>query len=574
MKIILKYIKPFWLYVIGIFVLLGMRSISELYLPYLMSDIVDIGIVNGNIRYIINVGLLMLGVTIIGMGSNLLVVFVASLVSLRICTGLREKIFDKILSFSSKEVDEFGVSSLITRSTNDIMQIQNFIIMFLRIGLYSPVMAIGGIFMVLRSSQNMTYVIVIAVLSLISLVCFMSFLIVPKFKVLQNFVDEVNKVSREMLTGLLVVRAFGKESHMEKRFDETNVKLTKVSMFINRAASFMFPLMGLIMNFTIVAILWVGANQIDRGFINIGDMMAFIQYAMLIIMSFLLFSMMFIMMPRAMVSAKRINDVLECKLSIIPSNLEEFKNNSGTVEFKDVSFKYPNADEEILKNISFVAESGKVTAFIGSTGSGKSTAVSLIPRFYDVTKGEILVNGVNIKNVNQKLLNRKIGFVPQKGILFGGTIKSNIKFGDYDNISDEAMEKAADIAQAKDFIEKKELKYDEPISQGGTNVSGGQRQRLSIARAIAINPEILIFDDSFSALDYKTDRQLRKRLTEELRGKTIIIVAQRINTIKNADKIIVMDNGEVVGVGKHEELLDSCHIYKEIASSQLTKEEM
>ena len=535
---------------------------------------IDVNKIQSN--YILLAGLQMLGIAFISMASAVIIMLLSSRVAARLGNTLRDKVFKKVLSFSTKEFNEFSTASLITRSTNDIQQIQMLISMLFRVVVYAPIIGIGGFIRVLANSNtSMAWIIGLAILCILGIVGTLFLFTMPKFKKLQDLMDKLNLVSREILTGLPVIRAFNTEKKEEKRFDIANKELMKANVFVNRSMSMMMPLLMFIMNSIMLLIVWVGGHNIDSGIMQVGDMMAFIQYTMQIVMSFLMISMISIMLPRAGVSARRINEVIDTEPSIkdkkdtVPFD----DNKKGLVEFKDVSFRYPDADTEILEDITFTAEPGKTTAIIGSTGSGKSTVVNLIPRFYDVTGGELLIDGINIKNVSQKELRKKIGFVPQKGILFTGTIESNIKYGNPD-MSDEDMIKAANIAQATEFIESKPKKYDEEISQGGTNVSGGQRQRLSIARAIAPDPEILVFDDSFSALDLKTDSKLRAALKEETKNKTVIIVAQRISTILDADKIIVLEEGKIVGIGNHDELMKTCDIYKQIALSQLSKEEL
>lgn len=527
-------------------------------------------------RYIIESGLKMLGISLIIMTSAISIMLLSAKVGARLAKTLREKVFKKVLNFSNKEFSEYSTASLITRSTNDIQQIQNLIGMLFRVVVYAPIIGIGGFLRVLRQSDNsMAWIIGVAILAILFVIGTLFIIAMPKFKKLQNLVDKVNLVAREILTGLPVIRAFNTEEREEKRFDEANIDLTKTNLFVNRAMSFMMPILMLIMNCISLLIVWVGAHGVDAGTMQVGNMMAFIQYTMQIVMSFLMISMMSIILPRASVSANRINEVIETdefiKESKEPKKLNPEKR--GLVEFKNVSFKYPDSDEEVLSDITFTAKPGETTAIIGSTGSGKSTIVNLIPRFYDITSGNLLIDGVDIKDISYKDLRKIIGFVPQKGILFSGTIESNIKYGNQ-KMSDEQMVEAAKIAQAEEFIESKPLKYQEPIAQGGTNVSGGQKQRLSIARAIAINPEILVFDDSFSALDFKTDSILRAELSKKTKDKTVIIVAQRINTILNADQIIVLEDGKVVGKGTHKELVKNNETYRQIALSQLSEEEL
>ena len=527
-------------------------------------------------QYIIMAGLKMLGISLIIMISAISIMCLSARVAAKLAKTLREKVFKKVLSFSNKEFSEYSTASLITRSTNDIQQIQGLIAILFRVVVYAPIIGIGGFLRVLNQSDNsMAWIIGVAILAILFVVATLFIIAIPRFKKLQQLIDKLNLVAREILTGLPVIRAFNTEKKEEKRFDKANTDLTKTNLFVNRAMSFMMPILMLIMNGISLLIVWVGAHGIDAGTMQVGNMMAFIQYTMQIVMSFLMISMVSIMLPRASVSANRINEILETDEAIKDSKEPKKLNQSkkGLVEFKNVSFRYPDSDEEVLSDISFTAEPGKTTAIIGSTGSGKSTIVNLIPRFYDVTSGNLLIDGVDIKEISNKDLRKIIGFVPQKGILFSGTIESNIKYGN-PNMSDEQMVEAAQIAQATEFIESKLEKYQEPIAQGGSNVSGGQKQRLSIARAIAIDPEILVFDDSFSALDFKTDSILRAELAKKTQDKTLIIVAQRINTILNADQIIVLEDGKVVGKGTHEELLKNNETYKQIALSQLSEEEL
>ena len=529
-------------------------------------------------NYILFQGLQMLSVALISMISAISIMLLSARVAARLGKTLREKVFKKVLKFSTGELNKFSTASLITRSTNDIQQIQMLIAILFRVVVYAPIIGIGGFIKVLTTSDNsMAWIIGVAILAVLFIVITLFIVAMPRFRKLQELTDKLNLVSREILSGLQVIRAFNKEKKEEKRFEVANNDLMKTNIFVNRAMSMMMPLLMFVMNSIMVLIIWVGGHNVDQGIMQVGDMMAFIQYTMQIVMAFLMISMISIMLPRASVSAKRINEVLETESSIKDKPENELKkfdeNKKGLVEFKDVSFRYPDADTEILEDITFTAEPGKTTAIIGSTGSGKSTIVNLIPRFYDVTGGELLIDGVNVKDVSQKDLRDIIGFVPQKGLLFSGTIESNIKYSD-DSMSDEKMYEAARIAQATEFIETKEKKYQDPIAQGGGNVSGGQKQRLSIARAIAKDPEIFVFDDSFSALDLKTDAALREALKEKTQDKTVIIVAQRISTILNADQIIVLEEGKVVGIGTHEELIKNNETYRQIALSQLSEEEL
>ena len=534
---------------------------------------IDIDKVQTN--YLFMAGAKMLGVALIGTIAAVIVTFIAARIAAALGRDLRKDVFNKVVGFSNAEFDRFSTASLITRTTNDIQQIMMLIVMGLRIVFYAPILGIGGIVKVVKSGAGMGWVIVVAVVSILSLVGVLFVFAIPKFKMVQKLVDKLNLVTRESLTGMLVIRAFSTEKYEEEKFERANMNLTKTNLFVNRAMSMMMPLMMFIMNGVTLLIVWVGSHRVDSGVMQVGDMMAFMQYVMQIIMAFLMISMVSVILPRALVSAGRVSEVLNTDIAI--KNIENpvsFKvEEKGEIEFKNVSFKYPGADEYILKDINFKAKSGETTAFIGSTGSGKSTLINLIPRFYDVTSGEILIDGENIKNVSLHDLREKIGFVPQKGMLFSGTIESNLKYGG-EHISDEYMHKAAEIAQATEFISSKESGFNTEISQGGTNVSGGQKQRLAIARALAKNSEIFIFDDSFSALDFKTDAKLRKAINEELSDSTLLIVAQRISTIMNADQILVLDEGKVVGKGTHKELMENCEVYRQIALSQLSKEEL
>ncbi len=526
-------------------------------------------------QYLLRSGLLMVLVALLSMLATVVVGFLAARVAAGLGRNLRNNLFKKVESFSNSEFDKFSTASLITRTTNDIQQIQMLMVMLLRIVFYAPIVGIGGILKVLSTHTGMSWVIAVSVMTILSIVVVMFSIAVPKFKIVQKLIDRLNLVTRESLTGLLVIRAFNTQKHEEERFDKANQDLTRTNLFISRTMSLMMPLMMLVMNGITLLIVWVGSHQIDAGIMQVGDMMAFIQYTMQIIMAFLMISMVSIMLPRASVSAQRIAEVLAAEPSIVdPENPKSFSpHTNGTVEFKNVSFRYPGAQDDVICDISFTAHCGQTTAFIGSTGSGKTTLINLIPRFYDVTNGQILVDGMDIRDVTQHELREKIGYVPQKGALFSGTIESNLRYGSED-ATDEELKKTAEIAQAMDFIEEKPEGFNEPISQGGTNVSGGQKQRLSIARALVKKAEIYIFDDSFSALDFKTDSALRKALKPETKNSTVLIVAQRISTIMNADQIIVLEDGRIVGKGTHKELLENCTVYKEIASSQLSKEEL
>jgi len=533
----------------------------------------DVGSIQSS--YIVQTGLYMLLIALGGAVASVGVGYLSAKVAAGVAKKIRRDIFHKVESFSNNEFDKFSTSSLITRTTNDVTQIQTLITMGIRILCYAPILGIGGIIMVLRENASMTWIIGIAVALLIALIGIVFGVAMPKFKIIQKLIDKLNLVSRENLSGLMVVRAFGTQKFEENRFDQANQDLTKTNLFVNRVMVFMFPAMMFIMNIITLLIVWVGSKQIADSSMQVGNMMAFMQYAMQIIMSFLMISMMFIMVPRASVSATRIAEVLATEPSILdPKQPKSFNNDkTGFIEFRNVSFHYENAAEDVLHNISFTAKPGETTAIIGSTGAGKSTLINLIPRFYDVTEGEILVNGVNVKDVSQFDLHEQIGYVPQKGVLLTGTIASNLRYGKKE-ATDEEVQLAAQIAQAEEFISKQEEGYEKAISEGGANVSGGQKQRLSIARALVTKAPIYIFDDSFSALDYKTDVALRRALKENTSNSTVLIVAQRVSTIMNAEQIIVLNDGEVVGIGTHEQLLRDCPTYYEIASSQLSKEEL
>lgn len=543
---------------------------------YLKEAYKNLGIDTDKIQtgYMLRTGGKMLALAAVGMIVSMIVGFLASKVGASTGRDLRGKVFRKVVEFSNGEFDKFSTASLITRSTNDIQQIQMLTVMILRMVLYAPIMGIGGVFKVFHTNVSMSWIIGLAVVLIAMVVMVLFVVAMPKFKILQNLVDRLNLVTREILTGLPVIRAFSTEKHEEERFDQANKDLTKTNLFVNRAMTFMMPTMMLIMNAISILIVWVGANGINDGQMQVGDMMAFIQYTMQIIMAFLMICMISIMLPRAAVSATRVDEVLTSTTLINdPKQPKHLKEGKGMVEFDHVSFRYPGAEEDVLHDISFTAKPGETTAIIGSTGSGKSTMVNLIPRFYDVTEGKITIDGEDIRNVTQHELRDQLGYVPQKGVLFSGTIASNILYGNPDG-SEETMMEAAKVAQAAEFIEEKPKCYDSRISQGGGNVSGGQKQRLSIARAIAKDPKIFIFDDSFSALDYKTDVTLRKALKEHTVNSTVIIVAQRISTILHAEQIIVLDEGKVAGIGTHKELLKNCDVYYQIAASQLSEKEL
>ena len=527
------------------------------------------------IHYLLKTGGQMAALALLGMAASIMVAFLASRVGASAGRDLRSGVFHKVVGFSNNEFNHFSTASLITRSTNDIQQIQMLIVMLLRMVLYAPILAIGGVLQVMKTNVSMSWIIGLAVIIIAFVVLLLFLVVMPKFKVLQNLVDKLNLVTREILTGLPVIRAFSTEKHEEERFDDANRTLTKTNLFVNRAMTFMMPVMMLVMNGVSVLIVWTGAHGISDGQMQVGDMMAFIQYTMQIIMGFLMLCMISIMFPRAAVAADRVEEVLKSETMIHDPKQEKHfpEDGKGVLTFDHVSFRYPGADEDVLEDITFTAKPGETTAIIGSTGSGKSTLVNLIPRFYDVTSGDITLDGVDIREVKQHELREKLGYVPQKGVLFSGDIASNIMFGNLHGSDDEMIE-AAEIAQATEFIDTKPEKYKSPISQGGLNVSGGQKQRLSIARAIAKHPQVFIFDDSFSALDYKTDVTLRRALAEKTSGSTVLIVAQRISTILHAEQIIVLDEGKVAGKGTHAELLKNCPVYREIAESQLSRKEL
>ena len=525
--------------------------------------------------YLAKTGGMMIALAFLGMAASVLVGFLASRVGASAGRDLRGRVFHKVVGFSNHEFNQFSTASLITRNTNDIQQIQMLIVMLLRMVLYAPILAIGGVFQVMKTNVSMSWIIGLAVIIIACMVLLLFVVAMPKFKMLQKLVDKLNLVTREILTGLSVIRAFSTEKHEEKRFDDANVELTKTNLFVNRAMTFMMPAMMLVMNGVSVLIVWTGAHGISDGQMQVGDMMAFIQYTMQIIMGFLMLCMISIMLPRAAVAADRVEEVLKSETIICDPERPEVlpEQGEGVLSFDHVSFKYPGADEDVLQDITFTARPGQTTAIIGSTGSGKSTLVNLIPRFYDVTEGKITLDGIDIRDIKQHDLREKLGYVPQKGVLFSGNIASNIMFGNQDG-TEEEMKEAAEIAQATEFIETKPEGYESPIAQGGSNVSGGQKQRLSIARAIAKHPQVFIFDDSFSALDYKTDVTLRHALAEKTRESTVLIVAQRISTILHAEQILVLDDGKIVGKGTHAELLKNCEVYREIAESQLSRAEL
>ncbi len=545
-------------------------------LNYIENEYKIVGVDTAKIQsnYIFKTGLIMVLITLLCMVASIGVSYLSSRIASKYAKELRSNVFSKILTFSTVDMKKFGTSSLITRTTNDINRVQMLIIMFLRIVVYAPIMGVGAILKVLNSNASLTWIIGLGIVCIVSLMLTLLFIALPKFEVVQKLIDKLNLTTREIVTGIPVIRAFSNQRYEEKRFDKVNRDLEKTNLFVERLMSLINPMISLVMNGVTLLILWEGAKKIDIGVINFGDVFALIQYAMQIIASFIMLSMVSIMIPRAMVSIKRISEILNYNVSIKDGeDAKDIKEVEGLIEFKNVSFKYPNAKEEVLSNINFTAEIGKTTAIIGSTGSGKSTLVNLLPRLYDVTSGEIKLDGVDIKNIKLHDLRNNIGYIAQKGVLFSGTIKSNIKYGN-SSISDKQMIFASNVALADEFINSKEGGYNYKIAQGGTNVSGGQKQRLSIARAIAKKPKVYIFDDSFSALDFKTDAKLRKNIKEKLGNVTTLIVAQRISTIMHADKIVVLENGKVVGIGTHKELMKKCKVYKEIATSQLSKEEL
>lgn len=565
----MKYFKPYIPYILAAVVLLFAEAMLELALPGYMADIIDDGIIAGDMKQIYKIGILMIGISAAIVLCATGVSLFASKTAARSARDIRKAVFRKVMYFANEEMEDFSTASLITRSTNDIQQIQMATVMTLRLGMFAPVMGIGAIIKALRTSVSLAWTIGIAFGAIVILMAFMFIITLPKFKVVQEKVDKLNLVMNERLRGILVIRAFNTQKYEEDRFDHANNDLTKLNLFVNRAMSVMMPVMMLIMNLTSILIVWAGAHYIDAGNLEIGSMLAFIQYAMQIIISFLFIAMMFIFLPRAAVSMGRVGEILKKEISITDKeNTQEIREKRGIVEFKNVSFRYADAEDAVLSDISFTAKPGETTAFIGSTGSGKTTLVNLIPRFFDVTEGSITIDGVDIRDMKQHDLREMIGYVPQKGMLFSGDIKSNIAYGAEDK-SFENIKRAAEVAQAEDFIMEKEEGFDAPVAQGGTNVSGGQKQRLSIARALAKKAPIYIFDDSFSALDFKTDAALRKELKKSAGESTLLIVAQRISTIADADQIIVLNEGRIAGKGTHKELMQTCGVYREIASSQL-----
>ena len=575
MKHILRIFSGYWLMFIILVGFTYAMVMANLWLPDKMSEIVNNGIIKQDMPAIWHNGLAMIVVTAAGGLCSIVIGFLAARIATGMAQKLRAELFERVESFALADFNKFSTASLITRSTNDIQQIQMTSILLLRLALMAPIMAIGGLQKAIHNAPNLSWIIALAVSVLLVVIVVLFVIAVPRFKKLQTLVDKLNLVTRENLVGLKVIRAFHNEKIEQKKFQQANTELNKMNLFVNRLMMLLDPIMTLVMNFSSVAIVWFGAYLISSGNLQIGNMMAFLEYAMQVIISFLLLSMVFIMVPRAAVSVKRVGEVLDTLPSIVdpPSPQQLPHDATGKIEFKDVTFTYPDADLPVLSSINFTAEPGQTTAFIGSTGSGKSTLINLIPRFYDVSAGQILLDGVDIRNVKLEDLYDQIGYVPQKGVLFSGTIASNIKYGNAE-ASQKLVEKSAKIAQATEFISELKNGYKNDIAQGGSNVSGGQRQRLSIARAIAVEPNVYIFDDSFSALEFKTDAKLRSALAKETKHKTVLIVGQRINTIMNADKIIVLDEGKIVGQGTHQELMKNCQVYQEIAASQLSEDDL
>ena len=575
MKHILRFFSGYWLMFIILVGFTYAMVMANLWLPDKMSEIVNNGIIKQDMPAIWHNGLAMILVTAAGGLCSIIIGFLASRIATGMAQKLRMELFERVESFALADFNKFSTASLITRSTNDIQQIQMTSILLLRLALMAPIMAIGGLQKAIHNAPNLSWIIALAVSVLLVVIAILFVIAVPRFKKLQTLVDKLNLVTRENLVGLKVIRAFHNEKIEQKKFQQANTELNKMNLFVNRLMMLLDPIMTLVMNFSSVAIVWFGAHLISSGNLQIGNMMAFLEYAMQVIISFLLLSMVFIMVPRAAVSVKRVGEVLDTLPSIVdPQSPQQLPHDAtGKIEFKDVTFTYPDADLPVLSSINFAAEPGQTTAFIGSTGSGKSTLINLIPRFYDVSAGQILLDGVDIRQLKLEELYDQIGYVPQKGVLFSGTIASNIKYGNA-KASQKLVEKSAKIAQAAEFISELKNGYKNEIAQGGSNVSGGQRQRLSIARAIAVEPNVYIFDDSFSALDFKTDAKLRLALAKETKHKTVLIVGQRINTIMNADKIIVLDEGKIVGQGTHQELMKNCEVYQEIAASQLSEDDL
>ena len=567
-----KGLKPYWTLVIGVLVLVFISTLTDLELPDLMSDIVDTGIVQGDVSYILGRGGVMLLVALLGTVCTILTSYLSSKIGMGFSRDLRKKVFEKVESFSLTEINEVGTASLITRTTNDINQVQMVVIMMMRMMLSAPIMIVGALIMALRKDVELSKVILVVIPIIIVTIAIIAKFTLPMFQKMQNKIDKLNLVVRENLTGIRVIRVFNKVEAEQDRFNQASLEVSRIATMANRLMGALMPLMMLILNLSIIAVIWFGGIRINDGDLMVGDLMAFIQYLTQVMFSLLMLTMMFVLIPRAQASAVRINEVLEMKSPIQEPKEAIQPQLKGYVEFKNVSFGYEGAEEYAISNISFVAKPGEVTAIIGGTGSGKSSILNMIPRFYDAAKGEVLVDGVNVRDMNQQELRSKIGYVPQKAMLFTGTIRDNILYGKED-ATDEEVRHALDIAQATDFVSKMKEGIESPISQGGTNVSGGQKQRLSIARAIVRKPEIYLFDDSFSALDFKTDAQLRAALKKETKDSTVIIVAQRVSTVMDATRILVMDEGHVVGMGTHEELLQTNEIYQQIVESQLKKGE-
>lgn len=569
-----RYLKPYAFMIIIVLGMVFLQSMADLYLPTLMSDIINNGVILGDTNYILRTGGVMLAVAAGGVVCSVLVSYLSSRISTGFGKSLRNKVFRKVESFSLNEFDSIGTATLITRTTNDVTQIQMVTMMVMRMMVSAPIMAIGGVIMAMSEDKPLTLVLVFALPVLIGVITLVASKGIPLFKQMQKKIDRINLVLREKLSGIRVIRAFNMTDHEKKRFNDVNADLTGTYIKVNRIMAFLMPSIMLIMNFTSLSILWFGITRIDSGEMDIGALFAFIQYAMQIMFSLLMVAMMFIMVPRAQAAAVRINEVLDVNPEIVdPENAQNTGAVRGYIEFRDVSFSYHGAEKPALCNISFSAKPGEITAVIGSTGSGKSTLVNLIPRFYDVTSGSILVDGVDVRDLSQQQLREKIGYVPQKALLFSGSIEENIRYGK-DDATEEEIAHAAEIAQAAGFINKFEGGFEHIIAQGGTNVSGGQKQRLSIARALVRRPEVYIFDDSFSALDFKTDAKLRAALKKEIDDATVIIVAQRVGTVMDADRIIVLNEGRIAGIGKHRQLLESCKVYREIVASQLSEEEL
>jgi len=569
-----RYLKPFRHLVYGVLILIFLQTLGDLYLPTLMSDIINDGVMNGDTQKILHIGGVMLLVAGVAAVFSILASFLSAKAAVGLGTVLRSKLFGRIESFSLHEFDKIGTATLITRTTNDINQVQTVTIMIMRMMISAPIMAIGGIILAYREDKALTWVFAVSIPVLAIVIVMIASKMIPLFRLVQGKIDRINLVLREKLTGVRVIRAFNTIEHEKKRFDAANVDLTDNYIKVNKIMAFMMPTIMLIMNLTSLAILWFGGIRISIGDMDLGALSAFTQYAMQIMMSMLMLAMMFIMVPRSQAAAVRINEVLETVPEIEDANdLKDTFTGKGYVEFKDVTFSYHGAEEPAIRDISFAARPGEITAIIGSTGSGKSTLINLIPRFYDVDSGSVLIDGVDVRDISQENLRQKIGFVPQKAVLFSGTIAENIQFGGK-QATEEEIQHAAEVAQAAEFITKMDGGYDHVIAQGGTNVSGGQKQRLAIARALVRKPEIYIFDDSFSALDFKTDARLRAALKQEIAEATVLIIAQRVGTVMDADRIIVLDNGQIAGIGTHKELLNSCEVYREIVSSQLSEEEI